>query len=108
MNLAWLAVAIAAWVVQYFIVVPLYVIWRLVAIAFSFGLVGILLLFVPIFGWIILGLWWLKRRSDKRHDEVMRTIRGDAAPKKRSILRPWFIDRLVEPQPALTETVAES
>lgn len=65
---------IALWTVQYTVVAPM--IW-LVKVAVGIGVVGLVLLFVPVVGWIIL--------------LIVVMLRPRRTP-DRSIWRPWFLD----------------
>lgn len=89
-----LAVAIPAWTVQYAVWVPVVLAARLVlwlvrtvlAIA-KYSIGAVVLLFIPIVGWIILVIWIMGR-----HDERMIALLVEQAKpeQKRSVFKPWF------------------
>lgn len=78
--LRWTGLALA-WAVQYTIAVPCILLWRLTLAAFKVGFVGVLLLCLPVIGWIILALWLMLRHPAP----------ATAAPSRRSMWRPWGI-----------------
>jgi len=81
-NLIWL---VPLWFIQYAILYTAFT-FKVVIGIFKFGLnmgvVGLILLFVPIIGWIILAFWMLNRPSSPSY------------PRTGSQFRPWFIDKL--------------
>lgn len=100
MNWTWLIIAVPLWILQYVIYVPIVLLWRvfvaIVRFALTIGLWGILLLFLPIIGWVILLLWLLLRRDDRRYKDLVEAIgkKEGIETRRRSIWRPWFIDRI--------------
>ena len=99
MNIAWLIIAISLWVAQYVIWIPAVVIWRASVVVFRFGLtrglIGLVLLFVPVIGWIILLilLILLLRGGDRDTKALVRELAREGI-NRRSIWRPWLIDRV--------------
>lgn len=73
-----LAALLLLWPVQYLLVVPLVWLWKISKIL---GL-GMLLVFVPVIGWIILAL------------KIARIMRGTDEPA--TYARPWIIDQIRE------------
>ena len=100
MNWLWLLVAIPLWFLQYPLYVPAVLLWRvfvtIVRFALMVGLWGILLLFLPIIGWVILLILLLMRRDDRRYKDLVEAIaRNEGVQvRRRSIWRPWLIDRV--------------
>jgi hypothetical protein len=104
MNIVWLIIAIPLWVAQYVIWIPAVFIWRASVVVFRFaltlGLIGLVLLFVPVIGWIILALILLLRGGDDRDTKALvRELARREGIDGRSIWRPWLIDR-VRSEPA--------
>ncbi len=84
--------ALLVWPLQYFIVVPAVLAWRLTILALRLGAWGLVLLFFPVVGWALLAYVALVRRPD--HDaEWLAIYREQHGLKPRSVLRPWLIDR---------------
>ena len=71
------ALAVTLWPIQYLAWVPVVWCWRVTKIL---G-VGVLLILVPIVGWVMIAL------------RVARAFRADG-PDARAYLRPWFIDQV--------------
>lgn len=67
---------VLAWSVQYTTWVPLVWAWRLTAFALRAGLLGVMLLCVPIVGWVVLAVMLLRRPSAER-------------ARSNEYLRPW-------------------
>jgi hypothetical protein len=65
----------------------------LVGFAVKGGLFMILLLCLPIIGWVILAVMWASRRADRRNEALIAAMTPEAA-EKRSMWRPWMLDRL--------------
>lgn len=64
LHLLWL---VPLWLLQYLLIVPLVWIWlALIVPAFKIGVVGVILLCVPIIGWIILAVLILRRPQPRR------------------------------------------
>lgn len=82
----WAALVIIVWPLQYLIVVPAVYLWRwavaLVKGALKYGLLGVLLLCIPLIGWIVLVyLVFFQKR--------------EPAPPRTNVLRPYFLDKVV-------------
>jgi hypothetical protein len=81
-NLTWL---VPLWFFQYTFLYTVFS-FKVVIGIFKFGLnmgvIGLILLFVPIIGWIILAFWMLNRPNSPSY------------PRTGSRFRPWFIDKL--------------
>lgn len=61
LHLAWI---IPAWLLQYTLVVPTVWVWRyLVVPAFKVGFIGIVLLCIPIVGWVLLAVLIFRRKA---------------------------------------------
>lgn len=85
---------VVLWFVQYFVVVPMWLIFRffvaLLQAAVTVGVWGMLLLFIPVIGWIILLAMWANHRGQKK---VLRELEG-ADRINRFLFRPWFLEEL--------------
>lgn len=109
-GLTWAGLILIAWPIQYLLVVPAVILWRVIVVivrfALKLGLIGIVLLFLPIIGWAILAAWLLFRRPD-RQGEILAELRLQSAvmgaysgtastytPPRRSIFTPWQIERV--------------
>lgn len=87
-NLLWL---IPLWIfVQYPIVFGFYYLkfsFKFISAIFGFalqlGLIGLILLFVPFIGWIILAFWYLNRPKPPKPSRSEHSAR--------KIFKPWFI-----------------
>ena len=77
---AWAALISLVWPTQYLLVVPCVYLWRwtvaLLAGALKLGVLGLILLCVPIIGWVLLAYLLFFRK-------------GEPAPKRPSVLTPW-------------------
>ena len=92
---AWIALhVLVLWPVQYLIVVPALLLWAVVRFALKLGLIGILLLFLPIIGWIILAAWLLFRQPDHGAELVELERRRQGIPPPRSVFAPWKLGAL--------------
>lgn len=68
----WLIALIPAWMLQYLIVVPAVWVWRYFIVpAFKIGGVGVLLLFIPVIGWIVLAVMILRRPAQPRSNAYL-------------------------------------
>lgn len=88
------------WPLQYLIVVPAILLWTffvtLVRFALKLGVIGILLLFLPLIGWAILLAWLLFRRPDHTGElvELERRRQGIESRPVRSLFAPWHVGAL--------------
>lgn len=71
----WLLLWAPLWLVQYLVWVPLVILWHAIKFGLGIGLLGLLLLFIPIIGWIILVFLLLGR--------------GGSQPWLGPLLHPW-------------------
>lgn len=78
--LLFLALAVA-WLIQYVLYVPMVWTWRAVKAAFKIGGLGVLLVFIPIIGWIILAVKVYALTKDGRQVD-------------RRYLHPWGVSLL--------------
>jgi Flp pilus assembly protein TadB len=100
---------LVVWPVQYMGIVPLWLMWRatvfcwrvfiaVVKFAAHAGCIAFALLFLPIIGWIILFIWLLLRRSDKRTKEILKTLKeekkAEVKEKRQRITRPWLLNKI--------------
>lgn len=102
----WLAIAAHAlivWPIQYLVVAPIVTMaswaWTATKAVFKIGGVAIVLLFIPIIGWVILAAWLLVRSNDqkdeRRHVETMAALGVEYAepepttPAWKAIWSPW-------------------
>ena len=81
--LAWTALLIFIWPTQYLMVVPIVYLWRwtvaIITGSLKYGLLGIMLLCIPIVGWVVLAyLVFFKRRSPEPPAERL------------DVLTPWL------------------
>lgn len=111
-----LALALTLWPIQYALWLPVrYLTLITVAVvrfAVKLGAVGVLLLLLPVVGWIILAVWLVIRHqnalAERRHMQQLQaieardhrahdyaeTVATQTAP--RSVWRPWLIDYVLE------------
>lgn len=66
-----------AWMMQYGVYIPMVLCWRMTVAAFKMGAVGLLLLFIPVVGWIVLIVMVMNHPSAHRSN----------------IWRPWGLRR---------------
>ena len=99
----WAALILVVWPTQYLVFVP--VVWFARAIAFGLtvGGWGILLIFLPVVGWIILGFMMMSRGANRRNRELIAAIEranreGEPPPVApvSSLYRPWFLHLVQE------------
>lgn len=103
----WQAIAVTAvgfvglmvgWSFQYMIVVWAVVLWRLFAwmakAAVKLGVLGLLLLIVPVIGWIILIILLVVRNGQHEIAQAIAAQPPDTGKPARPIWRPWGIDWL--------------
>lgn len=99
-------VALVVWSIQYTVAVPTWACWRalvwLLRGAGKVGLVGVLLLLLPVIGWIILAVLLVMRHgqrdAERRHRETMAAMGravdppdAEATVRRARILEPWFL-----------------
>lgn len=86
----WVVTIALIWPLQYLLWLPLVLLGRLIRFAFMIGFVGIVLLFIPIIGWIILFFMLMGRRNEKRFERLLKAM-GD---ERKTVWHPWMIERL--------------
>lgn len=84
------------WAVQYVAVVPVVYTWRacvwLVTAGLKLGVLGVLLLCLPIVGWILLAILLVMRHQ---HAQTMAAMgHGRGARARANVLRPWGLQYL--------------
>lgn len=87
----WVALILLVWPVQYLLWIPLVIMWAIIRFAFTLGFVGILLLVIPVVGWIVLFFMLMGRRREKRYGKMLERATGE---KPVSVWRPWLLDRV--------------
>ncbi len=103
----WQAIAVTAvgvaglmigWSFQYLMVVWAVVLWRIFAwmvkAAMKLGVLGLLLLFLPVIGWIILIILFVVRNGQHEIAQAIAAQQPDTGKPARPIWRPWGIDWL--------------
>jgi len=72
MRYLWLIALIPGWILQYTLVVPSVWTWRYFIVpAFKLGGIGILLICIPIVGWIVLAVMILRRNKPVRDNRYL-------------------------------------
>lgn len=99
-----LGLAAVVWPVQYLLVSPTVWLWRVcvtgLRAGLKMGVLGILLILLPVIGWVILGAISMhrssQRRADQRHAETLAALGHVQAPATapRSLWTPWGLSLL--------------
>ena len=61
-----------AWMVQYCLFVPCVYGWRMIAAAFKLGALGLLLLCIPVLGWVVLAVMLVGRPGSAHRSNIWR------------------------------------
>jgi len=98
-----LVLVFLAWPIQYLVVLPLRVIGRLLILMARLAgnifmlIMWIVLLLIPVVGWLALFFLMWKRISERRHQETLAALGYDTeerAKERTSMLKPWGVDSL--------------
>lgn len=81
------------WAFQYTIGALAVGVWKICS-----TLPAVILIFIPIIGWIVLYVLHRNRVKERHHAELVHAVRG-TEPEGRSIWRPWGIDLIRAPAP---------